>query len=150
MSITFQDQTDAVKIRFVGQRFDEDWKHFLWNVTIGINPSQSFVYKTGVGHFEPSGVRRKTMTPGSVRTTDPRGTVGHAIAPTVLSVVETLMLDEYSGNMAYDDFCSELGYDTDSMKAFDMYRELVETKIKFRKIRHLIGDLIKQVEEQNA
>lgn len=59
----------------------------------------------------------------------------HGKAPELDEVLETLLTDDPQG-MSFDEWCSELGYDTDSRKALATYNKLGEHA---EKLRNLMG-----------
>jgi hypothetical protein len=65
-----------------------------------------------------------TLTmPGSRRrlTTSFHQGSGHKAAPTAADVLSCLTLDMSAGEQSFEDFCSDLGYDTDSRKALAIH-----------------------------
>lgn len=54
------------------------------------------------------------------------------LTPTAASVLYCLFSDASLGEQTFDDFCSNLGYDTDSRKAFDSYLECQAMHSKLR------------------
>lgn len=55
-------------------------------------------------------------------------------APTLRDVLESLQLDSRSGeHLLYEDFCSDLGYDTDSRAGEKIWRSCQETRGKLAK-----------------
>jgi hypothetical protein len=65
------------------------------------------------------------------------------IRPTLADVLHCLILDSSALNEDFENWCSELGYDTDSRKALATY-ELCRTQGK--KVRALLGDKFKAVQ----
>ncbi len=63
---------------------------------------------------------------------------GHAgKEPTAADVVSSLILDASAGEQSFEDFCTDLGYDTDSRRAFRTYTACRKTAPK---IHRLLGD----------
>jgi hypothetical protein len=101
----------------------ERWPHFAWRVTLqrGVE-SYSSDYRTGIGHAKP-------MSPNanlngltySAAETKWYNNVKNVNKPTSADIVYSLISDAQSGSDTFEDFCSNLGYDTDSRKAFDTY-----------------------------
>jgi len=52
--------------------------------------------------------------------------------PTESDVLECLKSDCEAGSMSFDDFCDNFGYDNDSIKALDIYRDCMDTAKKLR------------------
>jgi hypothetical protein len=46
----------------------------------------------------------------------------YAVTPTQASVLYCLLLDAESGSLSFDDFCSDFGYDSDSISDFKTYQ----------------------------
>lgn len=110
--------------------FDDstDWKHFKWRVRIG---SQYFEYKTGIGHATD-------IAPGKWTKPTDRITLSNAVpgkrlhVPSARDILECLFSDSDCGSMTFEEFCSELGYDSDSMKAMQTYRDCQTNGTKLR------------------
>jgi hypothetical protein len=100
-----------IKVEFVGRVADQEWPHFLWNVTLqhkgGFHSTQ---YKTGLGH-----VLTKQKWEEVVPTVPENATIMHS-----------LLLDSDAGSMSFNDWCSDFGYDNDSIKAFKAYQSCCE------------------------
>lgn len=74
--------------------------------------------------------RRQIVTPfwtGTAWTTD----------PTAADVLSSLLLDARCGEMSFEDYCGEFGYDTDSRKDYATWKQCQETALKVRKF---LGD----------
>lgn len=54
-------------------------------------------------------------------------------APTENDVYHCLFLDADCGSMSFNDFCSDFGYNNDSLKALDTYRACMENADKLKK-----------------
>jgi len=65
--------------------------------------------------------------------------MGRALSgePEVRDVLECLFLDASAGEMTFDEFCREFGYDTDSRRAYDAWEACRRTR---RRLRNLLGD----------
>lgn len=91
---------------------DRTWKADHWKVTItreGNDTPMTTYFSTGIGH-------RKAGKLGNGVWLAPR-----PVAPSLATVLESLALDVSCGEYTFNDFCAELGYDTDSRKALDTY-----------------------------
>lgn len=96
--------------KFVGQQEDDkSWSHFAWSIKIG---KELFNYRMGLAHVD------KFKRP---------------VAPKVDEVLHSLFLDAQCGSLSFNDFCSEFGYDNDSISAFDTYRACMESGEKLRR-----------------
>lgn len=52
--------------------------------------------------------------------------------PTVIDILYSLKVDADAGSMSFIDFCDNFGYDSDSIKATDIYRACMDTAVKLR------------------
>ncbi len=66
-------------------------------------------------------------------------------APTLEAVLHSLALDSEAIEMSFNDWCDNLGYDNDSMKAFGMYQACCESAKKLNLI--YTREEIKQIKE---
>lgn len=62
--------------------------------------------------------------------------------PTAADVISSLCIDANCGEMSFEDFCSELGYDEDSRSAEATWKACVKTAPRVRK---LLGDRYEEV-----
>lgn len=138
----------AIEIRYVGADLDSEWKCFQWSVKIG---SETFQYKTGLGHSYSDYSDSKHMIPMEIRkafgdrfrplpklserpkTLPEFENKVRAVIPSIESILQCLILDAQAGTESFDSFCYDLGYSNDSLKALDSYRACMETKEKLRK-----------------
>lgn len=109
-------------IEFQGLRDDDKWKHFAWRVTIN---GEAFNYRTGMGHATPrlSKKRKKPLGP----------CVTWVHIPAIDDILEALFLDVVAGSESFNEFCINSGYDSDSLKAFDIYRACMDIAARLRK-----------------
>jgi len=92
------------KIKFIAKIESDEWSHYLWSAVIN---GKVFEYRTGLGCIKPKSKFIVTDIPK---------------VPTIDEVLHALFLDASVGEMSFDDFCSDLGYSNDSIKALDTYR----------------------------
>lgn len=119
-----------------GKRTDDDkWEHYLWQVTIGYNGRTfSTEYRMGTGLVDLKPISSSLSTDyaeqqakkaGGVLRYNALGRGKDAIAvpraPTLTEVLSSLALDARLGDQLFEDFCDDLGYDSDSRKAFASY-----------------------------
>ena len=64
--------------------------------------------------------------------------------PQVAYVLACLISDAQCGAQSFEDFCSDLGYDTDSMRAHETWEHCVRTGPR---LRRFLGDLWPQAIE---
>jgi len=136
----------------------EEWPHYLWDIEIN---GERFTYKTGSGHAT-------SYWKGRVHHYDPRWSLPRnkkpereCIAvpereewvhvPQLRVVLECLHSDYQAGCLSFQDFCSEFGYNHDSINDLNTYRSCEEIVPKLRKaLGAEIHNLSKWLEEQNA
>lgn len=56
------------------------------------------------------------------------------VAPTASNVLHSLIMDSRAADMSFAEWCGEFGYDSDSIKAFDIYRACCESASELRKL----------------
>lgn len=116
----------TLALAFLGyqpRKKDSDWPHFAWRVTLQRGgESYSSDYQTGIGHAKPmpaSFIDRFTSRSDAEHKW--YNNAKNVKSPTSADIVYGLMNDAQCGQDTFEDFCSNLGYDTDSRKAFDIY-----------------------------
>lgn len=105
------DREFEYETRYIGERKTDGWKHDKWIATIN---GTDVEFNTGLGHRQQA---KKTKAP------DGR-TYHHAekpVPPKLDMVLQSVLMDAQCGQETFEDFCSELGYDTDSRRALDTY-----------------------------
>ena len=123
-SIEDIDNTDLIKIYFVGE-VPSPWgdkKSFVdqWNVIIRTNNGyamEMFNYFTGVG-------LRKQFKYG----------VSKPVRPKNSDVLHSLVWDATSLDESFENWCSNFGYDSDSIHAFNIYRQCCDAGKKLLKL----------------
>lgn len=117
---------------------NKEWPHFAWNVVIN---GESFSYKTGIGHAYLGKKQKPEDVPvneyrGFLKLRDDSRSLGvvnaYAKAPSQDEVLHALLSDAECGNYSFDEFCDNLGYSNDSLKALDVYRACGEIAKKLR------------------
>ena len=135
-------------VQYLGEFINDDWKCDKWAVTFkGKNGNkQEFEYHTGLGHrqcVKPrpfgwgnySAVQRKRWVHENER----------PASPFAGAVLHCLLLDMSCANDTFEEWCSNLGYDTDSRKALQTYLSCQENGTKLRRVFN--NDLLKQIEK---
>lgn len=120
------------KITFTGFVNDKEWKHYSWLITIG---NETFNYKTGIGHAIKRFNRdnyRPNKVPGGKKAVIDAITDSMVFVPEIDEVLSCLLSDADFGNESFNDFCDNLGYSSDSIKAFDVYRSCMDTGKRLR------------------
>ncbi len=103
---------------------ENGWKHYAWQVNFC--PPQkgviSLPYKCGTGHakIKKSGWK------------DPRFDTITPIAPKPCEVLACYCRDYRDSDCAFDSWCDEFGYASDSRKAFGIYEECRATGAKLK------------------
>lgn len=98
----------------------EGWKHYAWAVSLVRNPehhpqklSGPIPYRMGIGHKD-----KKT---------------GKPTPPKVEDVISSMTLDATACDESFDDWCSSLGYETDSRKALKTYLACQNSGVELRR-----------------
>jgi hypothetical protein len=127
-------------INHVGLETEQNWTYDLWTYTITFEGrNYSGKYKCGIGHRK---MRKMVQSNGygkgyynSLTHTSAKDELAAAhlnwsdpTPPSVSDILSSLACDARCSETSFDDWCSELGYDTDSRKAFDMYQACVKTR----------------------
>lgn len=136
-----------VKIDYVAEvlsKWDSDTPRTVdqWRVTISSRAgSHSFDYFTGLG------LRTRTYS-GSGRKWDATRKKHYndrPNAPKVADVLHSLIMDASAADCNFDDWCSDYGYSSDSIKALNVYKSCLETAHALRK--HFSPDTLRKVRE---
>ena len=123
-----------------------------WVITI---EGQTFDYTQGIGyrvpnhpHNEKEFKRLKAMNPKKERRNmeiyiSQLSAVSKTVAPKIDDVLHNFVLDSSFASEMFEDFCSSLGYNSDSIKAFNIYQDYQKNATK---LRTFIKDLNEAVE----
>lgn len=106
--------------KYVGEVTRNEWKHDAWEVyinDIGVD------FKTGLG-------RRNGKKP---------------VPPKADDVIASLITDWQCAKETFEDFCGDLGYDTDSRTALQVYLDCQDTKNKLQRMK--LGKTLDELEE---
>ena len=115
-------------ITFNGQIKKDNWECYAWEFNIN---GQVFEYFTGLGHS----IKQKSWNrPKTSKKIVNVGNYTWAIVPKIKDILYALALDYSFAQDTFEDFCSNLGYDTDSRKALETYLKCQESGHKLRKI----------------
>lgn len=121
------------KIEFQGYRDDKEWKHYAWRVTIG---AESFEYCTGIGHATPfftKGKMAMNKKPTDKQCVRCENSSAWVHIPSADTVLDCLFSDAECGSYSFNEFCSNLGYSSDSLNALNTYRDCMTTAERLRK-----------------
>jgi hypothetical protein len=133
---------------FVGTKKDQDWERDQFVVTFSNGKiSESFEYGTGIGHrlgligtnYTLSGkqiesVKTLKETIGTDNTVIKLSNGDYVVKPTQASVLYCLLSDADLGSESFDDFCDNLGYNSDSIADFKTYQACMVTAKQIRKL----------------
>ena len=133
----------SIVTTYVGKVDDKEWQHYLWSVQIK-HKDGFFVtpYKCGLGHVE---LKHPRMTMPKLSNGLPaykKGTIAYQEwheashqpkKPSNSDIMNSLLMDSDAGEMSFNDWCGDYGYDNDSMKAFKMYQACCEAAVNIRK-----------------
>ncbi len=117
-------------VTLVGPMVRDDWECDAWRFTLA-NKAHTY---TG-DYFTGTGLRKLTKL-GKIRNTSAgRGVVPPApVPPVAADVLYSLLLDSDAAAMSFNDWCSDFGYDNDSIKALTTYQACCKSAEELRKI----------------
>lgn len=148
---------------YIGAPHDDEWSHDLWNITFhntSSNKIETFTYKTGIGlrltrtkkggnsnymtfdrsqgleinaHRNALQLSKNDSLYFAVDRNEIRKTT-FAVAPTAASVLYCLLLDASANDESFKSWCDNFGYDSDSLKALNIYNACIENAEKINKI----------------
>jgi len=134
-----------VQIQYVAEvpsKWDENKARTVdqWRVTISSKAGwHSFDYFTGLGLRTPAVTRRGFS--GDTYTKTP----ARPKKPKVADVLYSLTMDASAADENFHDWCANLGYSDDSIKAMNIYKSCLETAQALRK--HFSPDTLRQIRE---
>lgn len=116
---TFNIESLPVAITYVTETSRDGWQCDQWRVTITTKAGVWVEdYFTGLGlRTKPKQSWAKSMP----------------VKPSIADVMYALTLDASAIDESFQDWCDNYGYDSDSIKAFDMYRKCCATGENIRK-----------------
>jgi hypothetical protein len=92
---------------------EEDWHHYLWKCELITSKGRiTTSFKMGLAHVIKSKYKWVDDKPKP---------------PTLEGVLYSLLIDADARNMSFNDWCSDFGYDSDSIKAFNTYQACCES-----------------------
>lgn len=125
---------------------DNDWMCDAWNICFARNgKAEAFEYYTGMGHRVLSDrdhkeVESKYPEPRHPETMHYRNflraleSAKKPKAPEPAGLIYSVLLDGAACDEAFEDWCSNFGYDTDSRRAMETYLLCQSNYNKFRKL----------------
>lgn len=111
----------SIETKFVGTTKRDNWDCFEWKVELknGSN-KMTITFYCGLGHVK-KGKFHKPDQP---------------LAPSLADVVYSLVSDADACEQSFEEWCSNLGYNTDSRKDLDLY---LQCQKRGQEIRNLMG-----------
>lgn len=133
-------------IKFLGFVGDIDWKHYAWNIVVN---GEHFSYKTGIGHASPMWKdHRYCARPKDVKCISDQETKSFVHIPKIEDVLNSVISDLQCGSESFDDFCDNLGYSNDSIKALEIYLSCQRNGTKMCKaLGNKYTEIVKHIEE---
>jgi hypothetical protein len=112
---------------------DDNWKCDAWNILID---SERFDFFTGLGHRSPM------PKPADGGPMPRKGTLMYEQleaqrkpqAPKIEDVLYSLILDSSALDTSFEYWCDDFGYDTDSIKALNIYQVCCENAKKIKRL----------------
>lgn len=125
----------AFNARFTGIRREAKGFQFAWNATIN---GESFAFYCGAAHAKPQSPANPDR---AVYQFDRWLSIEDAIverkikptAPSCADVLYCLLLDANAMDETFEEWCANVGFDTDSRKALETYLECQTSGIRLRK-----------------
>lgn len=116
----------------------DDWECDKWLCVFNRagKPAMTTDYHTGIGHrvltaYGQMELKRAGKASAGHREMIKRAN-SKAVAPSVAGVLSSLLFDSNSAEQNFHDWCDELGYDKDSIKAQGIYNACCENLTKMR------------------
>jgi hypothetical protein len=122
------------RIIYTGRTKRNAWECFSWKLLVKSNKSTIEIeYFTGLGHSTKAvgywGLKTKNLTKKVIK----EGEL-YIHVPKLKDILYCIALDAKLGQLTFEDFCYDLGYDTDSRKALDIYMGCQQSESKLRQI----------------
>jgi hypothetical protein len=148
IDVILADSGIGYNVRYVGECTTDNWKCDKWFVTFtgkGGNKQES-EYHTGLGHRKCVALRHYGWS--NYTSVQRKRWVNEnelPVSPFACAVLYCLLSDMSCANDTFEDWCGNVGYDTDSRKALQTYLSCQENGTKLRKVFN--NDLLKQIEK---
>ena len=121
-------------IVYIGETVRNDnWKCFHWLFSLN---GVVFDYYTGLGHSTNYHYSNENRRPKDKKTLIDNVNKRWIHIPNSDEVLHSLFLDSHCGELPFDDFCDEFGYDSNRIKSFEIYNSCCKTK---RRLREALG-----------
>ena len=121
-----QENNIAYAARYVGETMrDNKWQCDAWRVSFAAGKSRFETdYFTGLGHRKKG---REYVNAGFKTPDKP-------VAPCAADVLYSLVLDSSAIDTSFDYWCSDYGYDADSISAFNTYQACCKIAKELRQV----------------
>ena len=118
--------------RYVGETKRADWQCDAWRVSIGGFETD---YYTGLGQRKQTlPMPQPALHPRCIAYAEWKKTAFKPVAPAAADVLHSLLLDARAADQSFSDWCSDYGYDDDSLKALDTHRACCAIGKELRKV----------------
>lgn len=105
----------------------DNWAHDLWDVTLSYQGRQfNTEYRTGLGHRTIHAWAKKHAQSNDLIFLA-KNQFSAVKTPNVADVVYSLLMDAHYADQTFSDWCENVGFDTDSRKALDVYLRCQDT-----------------------
>jgi hypothetical protein len=107
-----------------------DWMCDGWMLQLHKNNNtQMFEYYTGIGHRSKLNIRNP-YNKGTIAWIQLENT-RKPVTPEVCGIIHSLNLDSQAINESFPNWCDNFGYDSDSLKALNVYNSCCDTAKKY-------------------
>lgn len=117
-------------VRRAQSKDEEDWPCDQWSVSF--RKDVSFGYPNGETSFETDYFTGLGLRKIPKRNADPEN--AHPVKPDAADVLHSLVLDASVVNQSFNEWCSEYGYDSDSIRALNTYQSCCGIAEKLRAV----------------
>ena len=126
-----------ITIRYVGQtKRDNDWDCDEWRVVFTTQQRRwETPYYTGLGLRSPIPKLYLLFNPpryGTLAYEQLEKATRKPVTPKKADVLHSLFMDAMAADYNFDDWCADYGYDSDSIKALNTYKECLDTAQRLR------------------
>lgn len=129
-------------VEYKGEQTRDKWQCDAWLFTVGAG---EFDYYTGLGYrrlsdYDRNRVEHSYPLPRHPRTVHYMNYVAalekakKPVPPPIAGLLYSIIMDGMACDMTFEDWCGDLGYDTDSRKALETYLLCQSTSAKYKKI----------------
>lgn len=120
----------------------ENWECDGWLLELSHkNNTEYFDYFTGIGHRKVSKANLNWINSAKASGRyNPRmyaeeiAKYAEPVKPELCGVIHSLIMDSSAMYESFDNWCDNFGYDSDSLKAFNIYQACCENAKKLRKV----------------